>query len=201
MPAIRLYSCSITPTPAFPRNTVLCTQRVNAHPAQMNGATSKPRTGHRSLRRGRCSIPGQYYHVITCTAGRRPIFVNLQYGRNVVRSLKRLQDECVSRSLAFVVMPDHVHWLMQLGAAKSLPACVSTMKSFVTRRIMADGYPVGSIWQRGFMDRAIRREQDLIRVARYIVANPLRAGIVDDIGQYPLWDSVWMDDPGAAIGD
>ena len=167
----------------------------------MDGPSPKPRTGYRSLRLGRCSIPGQYYHVIACTEGRRPIFENLQYGRNVVRSLKQLQDERVSRSLAFVVMPDHVHWLMQLSEAKSLSACVSSMKSFVTRRIMADGYEVGPIWQRGYMDRAIRREQDLIRVARYIVANPLRAGIVDDIGQYPLWDSVWMDDPGAAIWD
>ena len=167
----------------------------------MDSARPKPRTGYRSLRRGRCSIPGQYYHVIACTAGRRPVFANLQYGRNVVCSLKQLDEERTCRSLAFVVMPDHLHWLMQLSEARSLSACVGTMKSFVTRRIRANGYRVGSIWQRGYMDRAIRREQDLIRVARYIVANPLRAGIVDDIGQYPLWDSVWMDDPGAAIWD
>jgi len=29
-------------------------------------------------------------------------------------------------------------------------------------------------------------------VARYIVANPIRAGLVDNIGQYPYWDAVWL---------
>ena len=146
-------------------------------------------------------MPGQYYHIIACTAGRRRFFANLKYGREVVRTLKWLHDERIGRSLAFTVMPDHVHWLMQLSGTKSLSACVNIMKSFAARRIVADGLVVGPIWQRGYMDRAIRRERDLVRVARYIVANPLRAGIVENIGQYPLWDSVWMDDPGAAIGD
>jgi len=28
--------------------------------------------------------------------------------------------------------------------------------------------------------------------ARYIVANPLRAGLVERLGDYPLWDAVWL---------
>ena len=50
------------------------------------------------------------------------------------------------------------------------------MKSDAVRRINAKGLRQGPIWQKGYMDRAIRREEDLVRVARYIVANPLRAG-------------------------
>ena len=72
--------------------------------------------------------------------------------------------------------------------------CVASMKSFAARKINAKGLEQGPIWQKGYMDRAIRREADLMRVARYIVANPLRAGIVEHIGDYPLWDSVWIDD-------
>ena len=153
------------------------------------------RPAARTLRFGRRSIPGQYYHVIACTAERRAIFASLNCGREVVRSLKRLESENIARSIAFVVMPDHMHWLMQLGQRKRLSACVATMKSFAARRINAKGLVRGPIWQKGYMDRAIRREEELMRVARYIVANPLRAGIVEQIGQYPLWDSVWLDDP------
>ena len=29
-------------------------------------------------------------------------------------------------------------------------------------------------------------------MARYIIANPLRAGLVEHIGQYPLWDAIWL---------
>lgn len=48
------------------------------------------------------------------------------------------------------------------------------------------------IWQAGFHDHAVRREEDLAGIARYIVANPLRAGLVDAIGDYPLWDALWL---------
>ncbi|MEG2798132.1 MAG: transposase, partial [Pseudomonas sp.] len=50
----------------------------------------------------------------------------------------------------------------------------------------------GTIWQKGYFDRALRREEDLKVMARYIIANPLRAGLVEHIGQYPLWDAIWL---------
>jgi len=50
----------------------------------------------------------------------------------------------------------------------------------------------GRLWQPGFHDRALRREQDLQPLARYIVANPLRAGLVKRLGDYPLWDAIWV---------
>ena len=161
----------------------------------MANAITAKNPGHRSLRHGRRSIPGQYYHIITRTADRCCVFSDLQCGRHVVRSMKRLEKEGIAKSLAFVVMPDHVHWLMQLQARKSLPACVGSMKSLAARGINARMLRQGPVWQKGYMDRAIRREEDLVTVARYIVANPLRAGIVENIGDYSLWDSIWMDDP------
>jgi plasmid stabilization system protein ParE len=39
---------------------------------------------------------------------------------------------------------------------------------------------------------AQRAEEDLIKIARYIVANPLRARLVEHIGDYPLWDAAWL---------
>ena len=151
--------------------------------------------GYSSLRNGRRSLTGQYYHIIACTAERRRVFTNFQCGREVVRSLRRLQAQGIATSIAFVVMPDHLHWLMQLHHQKSLSVCVGSMKSFATRSIIAKNLRRGPVWQQGYMDRAIRREEELLPVARYIIANPLRAGLVEHIGEYPLWDSIWMDDP------
>ena len=51
----------------------------------------------------------------------------------------------------------------------------------------------GRVWQDGFHDHALRREEDLRAAARYVVANPLRAGLVETIGQWPLWDAVWLE--------
>ncbi|MEE4463301.1 IS200/IS605 family transposase, partial [Azotobacter chroococcum] len=43
-----------------------------------------------------------------------------------------------------------------------------------------------------YHDRAARSVDDLRAMARYIVANPVRAGIVETVGDYPLWDAAWL---------
>lgn len=50
----------------------------------------------------------------------------------------------------------------------------------------------GALWQSGYHDRAARAEEDLIQIARYIIGNPLRAGLVEHVGDYPLWDAAWL---------
>ena len=50
----------------------------------------------------------------------------------------------------------------------------------------------GKVWQPGFHDRAIRQEEDLPAVARYVVANPVRVGLVPRTGAYSHWDAVWV---------
>ena len=51
-----------------------------------------------------------------------------------------------------------------------------------------------AIWQANYDDPAARQDEDLRKMARYIVANPLRANLVRQIGDYSLWDAVWLDD-------
>jgi REP element-mobilizing transposase RayT len=63
---------------------------------------------------------------------------------------------------------------------------VGSVKSVVAH---AAGQP---IWQKGFHDHALRREADVVGIARYIVRNPVRAGIVMRPGLYPHWDSIWL---------
>ena len=44
----------------------------------------------------------------------------------------------------------------------------------------------------GIRNHAVRVEEDVRQIARYIVANPLRAGLVRDLGEYSLWDCAWL---------
>lgn len=50
----------------------------------------------------------------------------------------------------------------------------------------------GRFWQKRYHDHALRKEDNLKQMARYVVANPLRAGLVKRLGDYPLWDAVWL---------
>jgi putative transposase len=89
-------------------------------------------------------------------------------------------------------MPDHMHWLLQLGEGLNLSAAVQRFKSLCTKQLRQNGFDDGPVWARGFHDRALRREEDLLAVARYVLANPLRAGLVSSVRDYPLWDAIWL---------
>jgi REP element-mobilizing transposase RayT len=137
------------------------------------------------LRLGRRSEPGRWYHVITRTLDHRPVFDDLPAARTLITVLAEEQKRDRARTLAFVVMPDHLHWLLELRTAP-LSRVVAAVKSVSAHRLGE------RIWQPGFFDRAIRRDEDAKAVARYVIANPIRAGLVDHIGDYPHWDAVWL---------
>ncbi|WP_205855588.1 REP-associated tyrosine transposase, partial [Pseudomonas viridiflava] len=94
-------------------------------------------------------------------------------------------------TLAWVVMPDHFHWLVSLKSG-SLGMLMRRVKGGSSRAIVSAGGGPLKVWQKGYNVRAIRREEDVLKAARYIVANPLRAGLVTNVGDYPFWDAVWL---------
>jgi len=140
----------------------------------------------KDLRKGRVSLPGQAYHITTITLDRRPVFSDLRSARLLINALRAAQSRDEATTLAFVVMPDHLHWLLQLEADSSLSAVVGAVKAVTAHGLGA------RVWQGGFHDHALRKEEDLAKLARYIVANPLRAGLVQRVGDYPHWDAVWL---------
>ena len=137
------------------------------------------------LRKGRFSQTGQIYLITTATLQRRKVFADFDAARLLINILRIESASGSCKTLAFVVMPDHLHWLLQLERG-SLSAVIGRVKSISAKRL---GRPV---WQDGFHDRALRCDDDLQAVARYVVANPVRAGLVKQVGQYPHWDAVWL---------
>ena len=89
-------------------------------------------------------------------------------------------------------MPDHWHGILQMGDSGVLSRCVGEAKGRVARALCAKHPHIGAVWQDGFHDQAIRGERHLREAGRYIVLNPVRAGIVERIGDYPYWDAVWL---------
>lgn len=145
---------------------------------------SKPH--QKDLRKGRYSNDGQIYHITTTTINREPIFAKLDSARKLINILRKSDELMQTNTFAFVVMPDHIHWLFQLNQVRSISKLMQSVKSISARSI---GRP---IWQAGYYDHAVRKEEDLQTIARYIVANPMRAGLVNAVGDYPHWDAVWV---------
>ncbi|EJL98684.1 transposase [Pseudomonas sp. GM102] len=143
------------------------------------------------LRSGRYSESGQIYLLTAVVLNREPLFRNFKNGRLVVDAFRTAEREEFATSLAWVVMPDHFHWLIELQTTQ-LSILMARTKSRIAVTVNRSIRRQGPVWQHGYHDRAIRKEEDLQAVARYIVANPLRAGLVEKVGDYPLWDAIWL---------
>ena len=92
---------------------------------------------------------------------------------------------------AYCFMPDHLHLLVE-GIAENadLKRFISLFKQVsgykyvqnVTQCFNADEKP--KLWQPGFYDHVLRKEEDLVEVARYIFNNPVRKGLVGHYSDY-----------------
>ncbi|OGT90454.1 MAG: transposase [Gammaproteobacteria bacterium RIFOXYA12_FULL_61_12] len=146
-----------------------------------------------SLRIGRFSEANRAYFVTTVLAERdRRYFTDLWLARIMVAEMRRLHDAGVVHSLAWVVMPDHLHWLFQIGEAATLAQVVKNLKARSAHRINQRLNRQGPLWQKAYYDHALRRDEDVRQIARYICANPLRAGLVRMVGDYSHWDAIWL---------
>jgi REP element-mobilizing transposase RayT len=129
-----------------------------------------------------------YFLTVVCWE-RRPLFRNFEIACDASRALSETRLWRDSDLLAWVVMPDHWHALVALGTSEHLSKLVQRVKTVTSARIGARTR--APVWQPGFHDRALRSDDDLEIAARYLVANPIRAGLASNLGDYPFWDSRW----------
>ena len=147
---------------------------------------------YRDLAKGRFSSQNQIYFVTTVIEQRRKFFVELGVCRRVIFEMKKLDEEGYVDTLSWVIMPDHIHWLFQLKDNSSLSIVVKNFKGRTARKLNLLLGLKGTFWQHAYYDHALRSDEEIKKIARYIVANPLRAGLVDRIEDYPHWDAVWL---------
>jgi putative transposase len=154
--------------------------------------TVAPMAGHRALRRYRASLPGHYYHLTTTTFARRKLFEDFDVARAAIRALHSVEALGSSELLAWVLMPDHLHALVRLADDSGLPQLMNRLKAAMARQVNRRLGTSGPVWQRAYHDHVIRDDETLETVGRYIIMNPLRAGLVSRVGAYPHWDAVWV---------
>jgi len=87
-----------------------------------------------------------------------------------------------TQTLAATVMPDHTHWLFQLGGRLTFGRVVARLKT-ETRSVLAEG---GLAWQRDFFEHRLRAEERVEDYGRYIFLNPYRARLRAGAG-WPGW--------------
>jgi putative transposase len=150
------------------------------------------KNGHHALRKGRVSIANGVYLITTTTLGRQKLFADFAAGCAVSKCIEdgRLLGD--AKMLAWVLMPDHLHGVLQLGDSDKLGVVVNRLKSASARHANRVLRRKGGVWTKAFHDHALRSDEDLQDIARYVVANPVRAELVTRVGNYPFWNAVWL---------
>ena len=93
---------------------------------------------------------------------------------------------------AYVIMPDHVHLLIQPINGWGLSKIMQGLKGFTAREINKVLGRKGSFWQDENFDHLIRNERDWLDKLDYIHTNPVKAGLVDKPQDYPFSSMVTL---------
>ena len=153
--------------------------------------TASMKSGYQQLRAGRWSAKGQIYFVTFNTYGRRKLFSDPVIATDAGRLIHETGQRLDGAVIAWVLMPDHWHGLIDVGSGISLSAYVGRLKGAVSRRLRLLHPHLPTIWQDGFHDHAIRRSESIDTIAAYLLMNPIRAGLVADLSLYPYWHCEW----------
>ena len=87
-----------------------------------------------------------------------------------------------------LLMPDHLHALIQVPERHKLTHVIASWKGYLARNL-------GIRWHRGFFDHRIRRSESLNEKWNYIEMNPVRAGFVKKPEEWPYrWSPEGTDD-------
>jgi REP element-mobilizing transposase RayT len=135
----------------------------------------------------------QAYFLSIDTLLRRPLFLDHDAARAVARTQDLASIWSRSHCLAWSLMPDRWQGLVVLGAGDCLERLVGRFKSVSARAVEPRFRINGWLWAKGFSERAVHGEGDLLSAARQLVADPVRSGLAASVGMYPYWNAVWLD--------
>ncbi len=151
----------------------------------------RDRLGHASLRRGRCSTAGRVYLVTTATRGREPVFADARAAQAVVGLHADATAFLDASVWCWVLMPDHWHGLVRLAERHDLSQVMQRFKSrsgWLVNRALGR---CGGLWQPAFHDRTLRDRASCDAAVRYILDNPVRAGLCSTRDAYPWSGNSW----------
>jgi putative transposase len=129
------------------------------------------------------------YFLTFCTADRRHLFTTHDVVDLVLTQIVRAATESQFAVIAYCFMPDHLHLLVE-GTSDT-----SDCKSLIVRAKQYSGFYYAKaygarLWQRYSYEHVLRHHEQLLVVARYILENPIRAGLVTRVEDYQFVGSL-----------
>ena len=129
---------------------------------------------------------GKYRYFLTfCTHDRQPTFAEADAADSAWTHILRTAEREAFSVLAHVIMPDHVHVLLK---GQTNDADLRKFVSLAKQHAAWDYWcrTKRRLWQPSFYDHVLRDEESELPFVRYILENPVRAGLVRQCEDYPF---------------
>ncbi len=131
-------------------------------------------------------IPEHPVFITAVCQGRKPFLKEAQTKALLLSVMREVKAEKQFSMIAYAIMDDHFHWIIQLSDADFSKIVQSVKLRFVHRCKKQTGVKKSvQLWQKRFWDHVIRDENDLHRHMDYVHYNPVRHGVVKRPLDYP----------------
>lgn len=134
------------------------------------------------------STPGMVAHIIIGALNKKPYFKKHECADAIIKIIIETAKEKSNKLYAYCVMPDHIHILTESSESCSIIDYVRLVKGRFSAHCRDAGWNIRL--QRSFYDHMVRKNEDVEELSRYILGNPVRAGIESSFGKYPFAGSM-----------
>ncbi|MFH1724389.1 MAG: transposase [Elusimicrobiota bacterium] len=135
-------------------------------------------------RRPRLDVPGTCHHVMARGNDGQRIFRDAADRRSLLETIAAVKGRFPFRLYAYYLMSNHIHLLMEVGAAPLSYTMQRVLTSYV-HAFNVRHKRIGHLFQGRFKSVACSRDSRLLELLRYIHLNPVRAGMVQDPADWP----------------
>jgi REP element-mobilizing transposase RayT len=120
------------------------------------------------------------HHVWARSLDGRDLFVDPDDRRDIVARFSRVLPECGVDCFGWTLMSNHVHLVLKTGAQR-IGTVMKRVFTGYAMRFNGRAGRRGYLFQGRFGSRPVRDEGDLLGVIRYVLRNPIEAGLVRSI--------------------
>lgn len=123
-------------------------------------------------------VDGFVYHVLNRGNGRQQVFHQDKEYKAFIELMTEAKTMYDVKMLAYCLMPNHFHLLLQPDKAEELSKCMQWLMTSHVRRHHRSHGTSGHIWQGRFKSFIVQQNNHLLTATRYIEGNPVRARLV-----------------------
>ena len=122
------------------------------------------------------------YFVTICIKERRHVLADPKVFKALQLTVSELRKW---RVMAGVLMPDHAHFVITPAEDRSVSPgdFAAGLKRLLRKKLIVQPWE----WQRGCFDRLLRSDEDLHNKWNYVEQNPVRAGLVESVADWPFY--------------